>query len=93
MDQTPSTLGTRIAEARRAAGYSSAAKFARQVLDIDPSVLWLYENDQREPRTEVLARIATACGTTIDWLVLGRGAAPKPEPMPLAPPNPLPRSA
>lgn len=70
---TNGTLGSRLREAREDAGHKSRSRFARQEIDIDPAVLWMYENDRREPRLEVLGRIARACNVSADWLMTGEG--------------------
>lgn len=78
---TNGTLGSRLREAREEAGHKSRSRFARQDIDIDPAVLWMYENDRREPRLEVLSRIARACGVNLEWLVTGEGPRDR-EPVP-----------
>jgi transcriptional regulator with XRE-family HTH domain len=76
MDTAPTPgIGSRIREARIAAGFSRAEHFARK-LEIASAQLSKYELGHVEPRAEKLASIARACGVSIDWLITGQGQGP-----------------
>lgn len=69
-------MGERIRQAREASGHSIAARFCR-LTEISVSTLWRYEHGEIAPGADALARIAAACGVTIDWIVTGDGQGPK----------------
>jgi len=70
------TLGQRIREARECAQIRHV-DFARLV-GTTANTLWKWESDTNPPRsTEKLVQIADALGITLDWLIAGKGPAPR----------------
>lgn len=67
------TLGSRLREARIAAGFASGAAAAAG-LGIEPATYRHYERDDREPDADTLARIARRFARSTDWLLTGREA-------------------
>lgn len=63
-------IGNRIKEARRNA--SMRQKEVAKILNIPISTYSGYENNHREPSTEMLGRIAEVLGVSVDWLIYGK---------------------
>lgn len=57
----------RIKEARERVGLSQ--KELAKILKIKPTTFNGYETGAHDPKSDVLARIAKACGTTVDYLL------------------------
>ena len=75
MQSDQSTVGSRIHEALRDAGFPTLSSFAR-ALDIEVSQLWKYVNDKRVPGPQRLSRIADLTGRSMYWLTTGRHPSP-----------------
>lgn len=73
-------FGDRIRLARIASHKTSASAFARNVLGINPTELWRYENGHIAPSSRRLEKIAAATNVSIDWLVTGKGKGPSSSP-------------
>lgn len=69
---TTTTLGQRIAQARKQKGITTAT-LARQ-LGIKTSTLSSWEQDQSEPRSNRLVTLAGLLGVSPGWLLEGSGA-------------------
>lgn len=65
------SLGARLKQARKDAGFASAADAAR-ALDIEAPTYRHYERDDREPDADTLAKVARRFGRSTDWLLIGR---------------------
>lgn len=65
------TLGDRIAKARRHAGLEQA-ELARE-LDISQALVSKWERDLRDPRVQLLRRVAQVTGVDEQWLLAGGG--------------------
>lgn len=72
------TVAKRILQARRAAGLSQAALAAR--LDVSHSTVNRWEQGHREPSRDVLMALASATGTSVEWLLLGQTVIDSPAP-------------
>lgn len=66
-----STLGERIAEARKGIGWT--AKELAQRIHLSPQTVHMYEEDVRPPVSSVLTEIASQCGVSREWLADGVG--------------------
>lgn len=64
-----STLGSRIRAAR---GKDSQEAFAKQ-LQISKGALGFYERDENLPNTDVILKICSATGVSLQWLMTGDG--------------------
>ena len=62
-----SIFATRLAEARRAAGYTQAE--LAEILDVNFMSLVRWENDYYEPKNGVFVRIVKALGVSADWIL------------------------
>lgn len=76
-DGVEAAVGARIRKARECAGFSKGTDFADKI-GVRAHTLWRYEDGRITPRATVLLKIARACGTTIEWILTGDGAAPEP---------------
>lgn len=63
------TLGKRI---RLARGNASQDVFARRI-QVSKGSLGFYERDENLPNSDVILKICSATGVTLDWLLLGQG--------------------
>ena len=63
-------IGARIRE-RRTALQLTQRELARRA-GVDSVLLWKYEQGRVLPRIDMVERIATALGVTMDWLTTGR---------------------
>jgi len=61
-------FGTRLRQARMAAGYPSAAKAAAQ-LGLEPHTYRGYESGRREANYETLLRMCELYGVTVDYVL------------------------
>lgn len=68
MAKTAQTLGSRIREARMAAGFDVGVAFAAEI-GVKPHTLWRYENGKIRPSADVLHKIARACGVSMESLL------------------------
>ena len=68
------TLGTRIAELRKQAGYSQ--EYLAQALNISRQAVSKWEQDQTSPDTGNLIALASLLGVSVEYLATGK----KPEP-------------
>ena len=66
-------LPERIVLARTTAGFDVAAHFA-DAIKVRPQTLWRYENARLKPSIDVLSRIATATGRTMEWFMAENAA-------------------
>lgn len=73
MDQTSTTLGSRIRRARETAGLGQA-EFARKI-GVTPTNVWKWEMGHRDPKLRRLVDIAKLLGVSVDWLLGVREAA------------------
>lgn len=71
------TFATRLRGARKAAGFSSAQRFAG-VLGIEPPTYRKYERGDSEPNFEVLMRICELLNVDAGYLLPRTAAAPPP---------------
>lgn len=62
---TTKTLGQRIKEARIGAGHAVGTAFA-ELIGVKAHTLWRYENDKIRPSSDVLYKIAGACGVSME---------------------------
>lgn len=69
---TAETVGGRIRLARKRAGLKGTELAAH--VGVRPHTLWRY--DRIKPSAEALYGIADACGTTMEWLLMGVGDPP-----------------
>ena len=63
-------LGPRIAALRKAAGMSQAE--LAQKLDVSTSAVGMYEQGRREPRVDLVTRMAEIFGVSTDFLINGQ---------------------
>lgn len=61
------TLGERIGHLRRERNITQ--KKLSEILGVTPRMVSFYESNDREPSTEVLAKIANYFDTTVDYLI------------------------
>ena len=64
------TLGERIQRLMKAQGYTQAE--LASMVGVTGAAMSRYINDNREPKAEILANLATALNTTIDYLISGK---------------------
>jgi transcriptional regulator with XRE-family HTH domain len=69
MTKPKETLGQRIQRLREKQGLS-ASELARRV-DVTPTAVWNWENDNTQPRYLTLIRIAEVLGVSADFLETG----------------------
>ena len=72
------SFGSRLAEARKAAGLTQSDLAAK--LGVAQSNISFWESWEKPPRGEVLPKIAAAVGVSVDALLGLKPAKPKPEP-------------
>jgi len=65
-------IGKRIRHARKASFEGSGSAFAREKLNVNYSVLHMWENGLHVPGASALAKIAAATNVTIDWIITGK---------------------
>ena len=73
-------LGERIGALRRSRGLSQAELAKR--LGISPSAMGMYEQGRREPSVQTLVSLSRELGTSTDFLLTGKAAAPEEDLMP-----------
>ena len=61
------TLGVRLKEARRRAGFSQEE--AAEAVGVHPITISKYERDIQDPNTDALVGLARLYGVTVDWLL------------------------
>jgi transcriptional regulator with XRE-family HTH domain len=66
------TIGTRIREARKRAGFQSAGALAT-ALGVAKTQVYRWERGEFTPGAQRLAEIASAVKVSLEWLVTGRG--------------------
>lgn len=64
------TLGERIAKLMKKQGYTQ--KELAMMVGVTESAMSRYLSNEREPKLEVIANLATALCTTSDFLILGK---------------------
>lgn len=64
------TMGERIARLMKEAGFTQ--KELAQVTGVTEAAISRYLKDEREPKAEVIANLATALNTTSDYLIRGQ---------------------
>lgn len=74
MDETQSTLGERIREARIAAGYDKGVAFAA-ALEVSKETVSRIENDRQTPGVDLLRKIAELTGRPMYELAAGHEQA------------------
>lgn len=74
MGELPETLGDRIARLRRALGWNQSELADR--VGCKPAQISKYERNAYEPRLSTLTRFAAVFGTSTDYLITGKEAAP-----------------
>jgi transcriptional regulator with XRE-family HTH domain len=80
MPDSPETMGQRIAALRERRGWKQKALADRA--DISSTFLSEIEKDKRNVSSEILLRIATVLGTSMDYLMRGAaGGLPPEEPL------------
>ena len=67
------SMGERIGALMKECGY--AQKELALLVGVTESAMSRYLNDEREPKAEVIANLATALHTTSDYLISGKAAA------------------
>lgn len=76
LDFSELTFGERLRFARTAAGLTQVA--LAQALGIRQNQISVWEAGTSGPHRDRLPIIASKVGTTVDWLLTGKGAAPHP---------------
>lgn len=79
MEQTPQTLGERLAYARKAKNLSARALSIRAGLRAAAHVGLIERGTVKKPSGHTLGKLATALGVSIEWLLDGDGQAPTAE--------------
>ena len=74
MAELPETLGDRITRLRRTLGWNQSELAERT--GCKPTQISKYERNTYEPRLSILSRLAAALGTSTDYLLTGKEAAP-----------------
>ena len=74
MSEPPEKLGDRIARLRRSLGWNQAELADRA--GCKPHQISKYERNAYEPRLSILSRLAAILGTSTDYLITGKEAAP-----------------
>jgi transcriptional regulator with XRE-family HTH domain len=69
------SLGARARYARKLSGLSSRGLSLRAGLDAN-TLSQIERERRRDPQVSSVAALAVTLGLSLDWLVLGRGAAP-----------------
>ena len=57
-----------IKEARERAGFSQ--RELAEIIGVAPNTFHGYESGKHDPKSDLIAKIAQACGTTVDYIVL-----------------------
>jgi len=86
MQQTKSTLGSRISQLRERRGWTQKQLAERSRI----SVTFLSEVENNKPKSvgaEVLLRLASALGASLDYLLIGTSTTHQPEEMIAVPPE------
>lgn len=68
-------IGDRIATLQRERGYTQ--KELASMVGVTEAAMSRYIKNEREPRLEVIANLATALNTTSDYLITGREEQPE----------------
>ena len=68
------TIGTRIEQARKAAGLSRHRLGV--ACDVTPDTIASWEAGRVEPRASAITSIAERCGVAAGWLLTGEGQGP-----------------